>query len=152
MQLTLHTDYGLRVLVYLAQHQENLSTITEIADFYKISRNHLVKVVHHLSTGGFIHTTRGKNGGMKLARPPGVISIGEVVRHMEPNFDIVECFNVDNPACVLIPACALKSALHKATNEFMRVLDDFTLAEALKDGTNKIAFFPAAGLLENNLT
>ncbi|MDO9372430.1 MAG: Rrf2 family transcriptional regulator, partial [Gammaproteobacteria bacterium] len=68
MQLTLHTDYALRVLIYLRLKGDSLVTISEIADFYQISRNHLVKVVHHLANHGFIHTTRGKHGGMRLAR------------------------------------------------------------------------------------
>lgn len=75
MQLTLHTDFALRVLIYLAQKKDGLTTITEIADFYHISRNHLVKVVHHLSTENFIQTTRGKHGGMRLARAPEMISV-----------------------------------------------------------------------------
>lgn len=152
MQLTLHTDYGLRVLVYLAQKPGELSTITEIADFYQISRNHLVKVVHHLSIAGFILTTRGKNGGMKLSRSPELISIGEVVRHMEPNFDIVECFNADNPACAVASVCALKFALYKATNEFLGVLDRFTLADALKTDMRTKEFFPVADFLEKTPT
>lgn len=149
MQLTLHTDYGLRVLVYLTQRQDELATITEIADFYQISRNHLVKVVHHLSTAGFIQTTRGKNGGMKLARSPEMITIGEVARKMEPNFDIVECFNEENPTCAVTSVCALKFALQRASTEFLGVLDRFTLADAVKPGTQEQHFF-SLNLLEKN--
>lgn len=148
MQLTLHTDYALRVLVYLTQTGEDLATISEIADFYQISRNHLVKVVHHLSSAGFIHTTRGKNGGMKLARSPELISIGDVVRRMEPNFDIVECFNADNPACVVTSVCALKSVLYKASNEFLGILDRFSLADAISPGDQTEQIFPLKSLLE----
>ena len=114
MQLTLHTDYALRVLMFLTQKREGLATISEIADFYQISRNHLVKVVHHLASTGFIQTTRGKHGGMKLAREPRLISIGDVVRQMEPNFDIVECFNGVSPDCTASPVCNLKSVLQQA--------------------------------------
>lgn len=148
MQLTLHTDYALRVLIYLTQKRDDLATITEIADFYQISRNHLVKVVHHLSSAGFIQTTRGKHGGMKLARSPELISIGDVVRRMEPNFDIVECFNADNPACVVLSVCALKTALYQASNEFLGVLDHFTLADAIEPGKRTEQLFPVESLLE----
>ncbi|WP_455198881.1 Rrf2 family transcriptional regulator [Kaarinaea lacus] len=150
MQLTLHTDYALRVLIYLTQRREDLATISEIADFYHVSRNHLVKVVHHLSGAGFIQTTRGKNGGMKLARAPELISIGDVVRRMEPNFDIVECFNVDNPDCVVSPVCSLKSALYKAGNEFLGVLDSFTLADAMEQGERTKQLFPLKKLTEES--
>lgn len=150
MQLTLHTDYALRVLIFLTQKREgNLATITEIADFYQISRNHLVKVVHHLAGEGFIKTTRGKNGGMKLAREPKLIAIGDVVRRMEPNFDIVECFDTSNPSCVVSPACALKSALYQAGNEFLGVLDRFTLADALERSEEATQIFPLEQLLNH---
>ena len=111
------------------------------------TRNHLVKIVHHLSNAGFIQTTRGKNGGMKLARSPELISIGDVVRRMEPNFDIVECFNAENPACVVSSVCALKSALYQAGNEFLGVLDRFTLADAMEQGEQTDQLFPVEKLL-----
>lgn len=131
MQLTLHTDYALRVLLYLAQKKGEMATISEIAEFYQISRNHLVKVVHHLASDNFIHTTRGKHGGMRLARAPELISVGEVVRRMEPNFDIVECFSSSNQSCVVSPVCALKEVLYRAGNEFLALLDQFTVADAV---------------------
>lgn len=139
MQLTLHTDYALRVLLYLSQKGQDLATITEIADFYGISRNHLVKVVHHLSGKGFIHTTRGKNGGMALAREPAQISIGEVVRRLEPNFNLVECFDASNPSCTVLGVCNLKGLLHKATKEFLATLDKYTLADALSTERKKLS-------------
>lgn len=132
MQLTLHTDFALRVLIYLAQKKDGLCTISEIAKFYNISRNHLVKVVHHLSTENFIQTTRGKHGGMRLARAPEMISVGEVVRRMEPNFDIVECFSAHNQPCAVISVCALKEVLYQAGNEFLGVLDKYSIADAIK--------------------
>lgn len=99
MQLTLYTDYSLRVLLYLGIHKNEKATINEIADYFKISRNHLVKVVHNLAVCGYIHTVRGKGGGMSLARPAEEINIGDVVRHTEPNFHVVECFNPQTTHC-----------------------------------------------------
>lgn len=142
MQLTLHTDYSLRVLIYLAEKGAEQATISEIAEFYHISRNHLVKVVHHLSTKGFIHTTRGKHGGMVLARAPELISIADVVQKMEPNFDIVECFNSNNPDCTIAPVCLLKSALYQANKAFLAVLDNYTLADAVKRESTTESVFP----------
>jgi Rrf2 family nitric oxide-sensitive transcriptional repressor len=132
MQLTQYTDYSLRVLIYLSQKKHGeLATITEIADFYAISRNHLVKVVHNLAIYGFIQTTRGKNGGMCLARPANEINMGAVVRQTEPNFDIAECFNKENNSCVITPICALKSILGEARTNFIQTLDRYTVADAL---------------------
>jgi Rrf2 family transcriptional regulator, nitric oxide-sensitive transcriptional repressor len=143
MQLTQYTDYSLRVLIYLSQKQEGeLATITEIADFYGISRNHLVKVVHNLAIYGYIQTTRGKHGGMCLARPAGEIGIGDVVRHTEPNLDIAECFNKENNSCVISNVCTLKSILGDARTNFMQTLDRHTIADTLsmqKSWTKKIS-------------
>ncbi len=133
MQLTLYTDYSLRVLVYLGLKGEQLSTISEIADHYGISRNHLVKVVHNLAGHGFIRTSRGKGGGMRLARRAEDINIGDVVRHTEGNFNLVECFDVAGSGCPITPICKLKGALHKATRRFMEVLDGYTLADVLEN-------------------
>ena len=87
MQLTHYTDYSLRVLIYLSLKKQRAATISEIANYYKISRNHLVKIVHNLANLGYIVTTRGKGGGMHLAYPANEINIGEVVRNVEPHFD-----------------------------------------------------------------
>lgn len=133
MQLTLYTDYSLRVLLYLGLVPERTATITEIADAYRISRNHLVKVVHNLSINGFIVTTRGRGGGIALSRPPEEIVIGDVVRHTEVNFNLVECFDRERNNCPIAPACILKDALVEAQRAFLAVLDRQTLADVLQN-------------------
>ncbi|HEC18018.1 MAG TPA: Rrf2 family transcriptional regulator [Gammaproteobacteria bacterium] len=152
MQLTLHTDYALRVLIYLAQKGDALATISEIADFYQISRNHLVKVVHHLAQENFVRTTRGKHGGMRLARNPNLIAIGDVVRRMEPNFDIVECFNNNNQPCTVTPVCTLKAVLHRASNEFLSLLDQYTVADAVEKNETAEQIFAVSQLLDSRAT
>lgn len=137
MQLTQYTDYSLRVLIYLSLIEaDELGTIGDIAGFYGISRNHLVKVVHNLATHGIILTVRGKHGGMRLARPSSRISIGEVVRLTESNFDIAECFNKANNNCVITPVCALKSILGEARSLFLQELDRHTIADAVTKKTS----------------
>jgi len=152
MQLTLHTDYALRVLIYLAQKDDELATISEVTDFYGISRNHLVKVVHHLAQEDFIHTTRGKHGGMRLARAAELIPIGQVVRRMEPSFDLVECFNNDNQPCTVIPVCALKGVLRRAVSEFLALLDQFTVADAVVQNQTTEQIFAVSQLLDTGDT
>lgn len=132
MQLTVHTDFALRVLIYLTIRPDKMVTIDEITEFYEISRNHLVKVVHNLSSKGFISTSRGKHGGMQLSRPPEEIFIGDVVRQIEANFDIVECFNPASKKCSVAPICNLKSVLQDANENFLSYLDQYSLAEAIK--------------------
>ncbi len=131
MQLTQYTDYSLRVLIYLARKTEGLATVSEIADYHDISRNHLVKVIHNLATKGFILTTRGRNGGMVLSRPPAKIILGDVIRNTEPNFDIAECFNNVNNCCVITPNCGLKSIFREAQMGFITAMDKYTLADAM---------------------
>lgn len=131
MQLTQFTDFSLRTLIYLARMAEpGQATINEIAEYHKISRNHLVKVVNNLANEGFILTTRGKGGGLKLARPPHTIGLGEVVRLTEPNMNLVECFDMKSNQCCIARGCFLKSALYESRQAFMMVLDKYTLADA----------------------
>ncbi len=131
MHLTLHTDYSLRVLMYVGAPRAGLASIGEISSAYGISRHHLVKVVANLAQLGYVQTLRGRDGGLRLARPPEEIGIGEVVRRIEP-LDLVECFDADRNACPIAGACALKGALAKATEGFLSVLDGFTLADLLR--------------------
>lgn len=139
MHLTRYTDYSLRVLIYLGTRQDKLATISEIAAYHDISRNHLMKVVHQLGAHGYIDTLRGKGGGIKLARKPERIVVGDVVRSMEENMDIVACFQPDFSACILAPGCRLKSAMDEALHSFLATLDLYTLADLIgeqKPGEN----------------
>ena len=133
MQLTLYTDYSIRVLLYLAAKPESQSTITEIAESFGISRNHLVKVVHNLALKNFIRTTRGKKGGMVLERSPDSISIGQLVRQTEPDFRIVECMGDVRSDCPIEEVCGLKGVLTAARDAFLKTLDQFTLADITRN-------------------
>lgn len=135
MQLTQFTDYSLRVLIYLARKPETgLATVPEIAAYHGVSRNHLVKVVNNLANQGFILTTRGKGGGMQLARPAHTIGVGEVVRLTEPHMNLVECFDLKTNACSIARGCFLTGILYEARRAFMSTLDKYTLAEAAQVG------------------
>ncbi|KKB37102.1 RrF2 family transcriptional regulator [Bacillus thermotolerans] len=130
MRLTLYTDYSLRVLIYLAaKRQGELSTIKEIAEAYQISKNHLMKVIHELGKLGIIETIRGRNGGIRLAKPPEEINIGKVVRQTEDDFHLVECFNLDTNKCVIAPECGLRHVLFQALQAYLKVLDQYTLKD-----------------------
>lgn len=133
MQLTLHTDYALRVLIYLTLHPERLVTIDELAGYFNISKNHLVKIVHKLGLMGYLQTLRGKGGGMRLARPAKDINIGEVVRMIEGRFYIAECFDPQKQGqCAVQPMCGLTLLFTQAVQQFMHVLDEATLAQMVK--------------------
>lgn len=139
MRLTLHTDYSLRVLIHLAVSERGRSSITEIAQAYEISRNHLMKVVHELGRGGFINTTRGRGGGFALARPADQILIGDVVRFSETDLKLIDC-----TACLIKGCCGLVSVLDEARRAFVGVLDRYTIADvAANKDQLRVALFPA---------
>lgn len=147
MQLTYYTDYSLRVLMYLAVNRHRMVNISEIAERYGISRNHLVKVVHNLARGGFIKSYRGKGGGIELACDPAKINIGEVVRYTEGPPKPVECFDLERNRCVITNACGLAEAIGEACDNFFATLDRYTLADLLKRRTRLAKILsPAPGL------
>jgi Rrf2 family nitric oxide-sensitive transcriptional repressor len=131
MRLSIFSDYNLRVLMYLGVQPDRLATIAEIAAAHEISENHLMKVVHQLGRSGYIETVRGKGGGMRLAKAPKEIVLGDVIRHSEGDMAMAECF-AENSACRIQPACRLKSILDEALSAMFLVLDDYTLADLLE--------------------
>ncbi len=130
MNITQHTDYALRLLIYLGACPERRVTVKEVAERFEISRSHLMKIVNQLVTDGFVDGARGKGGGLRLNRAPEDIGVGEVVRRMEPGFDLVECFGSQS-RCLLNSGCRLKGALHHALEAFLASLDAVTLAELI---------------------
>lgn len=129
MRLTTFTDFSLRVLIFVALKGEARATITEIADAYAISRNHLMKVVHGLSQAGFLRTLKGRSGGIALARPAGEIRVGDVVLAMEDGFALVECFDRAHNRCAITGSCVLKHTLNDALAAFVETLNRRTLAD-----------------------
>ncbi|MFJ3055439.1 Rrf2 family transcriptional regulator [Herbaspirillum sp. NPDC087042] len=135
MKLTSFTDYSLRVLIYLAAQPERRATIAEIARIFDISESHLMKVVHFLAQQGWLMTVRGKGGGMSLGMPPVEIGIGQVVRATEGPAVPAECFGTQADTCVITDACRLKAVLRKAAEAFYAVLDEYTLADLVRNRT-----------------
>ncbi|MGL5949228.1 MAG: Rrf2 family transcriptional regulator [Aeromonas sp.] len=131
MQLTRFTDYALRTLTFLAlQQKDRLSTISEVAQIFAISRNHVVKIVHQLGLRGYIETVRGKHGGIRLARAPEAINLRDVVMDMENVLCAVDCKREN---CRLSGGCRIQGILRRAMNAFLEVLAEFTLADVARD-------------------
>lgn len=135
MRMTSHTDYAMRMLVYVAMRPDGTSTVGEVADAYGLSRNHLVKVAQTLRDFGAVETLRGRAGGIRLARPPEQINIGALVRTIEEDFSIVECLQTNGGCCVISPACLLKGMLSEALGAYLAVLDKYTLADIVRNRT-----------------
>lgn len=130
MRLARMTDYAIRLLMYVAQRPERLCTIAEVAAAYDISQTHLMKITNQLALGGWLETTRGKGGGIRLAKPASAIRLGDVVRTMEPDFFIVECFSSGH-SCMLHGSCDLTGVMDGALRSFMTHLDEYTLGDVL---------------------
>jgi Rrf2 family nitric oxide-sensitive transcriptional repressor len=134
MQLSTHTDYSLRLLIYLAMtpNENQQHTVQDASRRYHISNHHLAKVAQKLVQLGYIYGHRGRGGGLKLAKPPEDIRLGQLIRETE-NLQLLECFSMD-PVCPIEPVCKLKHLLAKAQLAFLTILDDYTLSDLV---TNK---------------
>lgn len=129
MRLTLHTDYALRVVIYLASlGSGERATTPGLAKKFHISANHLHKVVRTLGQLGLIHSTAGRNGGITLSQPAEAVRLGWLVKALEGYGQLVDC--TVGP-CPLTPACGLKRMLYDAELAFFDALDRHTLADAV---------------------
>lgn len=129
MKLNTFTDYGLRILMYLAARPAHLASVKEIADHFGISRNHLVKVAQRLSQLGYVSASRGKGGGMRLADSALEARLGDLVGQLEPDMDLVECFDAQTNTCRIIAGCHLKHILYDARKAFIAQLNHQTLGQ-----------------------
>ncbi|MEJ8852594.1 Rrf2 family transcriptional regulator [Variovorax rhizosphaerae] len=140
MRLTLFTDYSLRVLLVLATRTESLVTIADLSKAFDISYAHLMKVTHMLGKSGWVETVRGRNGGMRLSMHPSKLKLGSIVRHLETDFALVECFGEDN-RCVLTGGCELAAVLARAMQAFLDELDRYSLAD-IANGSPALMVLP----------
>lgn len=131
MRLAEYTDYTLRVLMYCAADPTRLVTIAELADRHGVSKNHLMKIVNDLARQGLVQTTRGRGGGLRLLKQPEDIRIGDVVRHCETDFRLVECFDSRTNTCELTPSCRLKGVFETALHAYFQALDRVTLTDII---------------------
>lgn len=131
MHLTTFSDYTMRVMMYLGLQHGQLVTISDIAQAYKISENHLMKVVHHLAQHGYIETVRGKGGGLRLVREPDTVNIGEMIRASEGDTSLLPCMDA-NGTCCIQPSCKLMGILREAQVALFAVLDKYTLTDLLR--------------------
>ena len=129
MRLTKQTNYAVRILMYCAANDTRLSRIPEIAEAYGVSELFLFKILQPLVEAGLVETVRGRNGGVRLAKPAEAISLFDVVRVTEDSFAMAECFENDAAECPLVDSCALNSALREALNAFFAVLSRYTIAD-----------------------
>lgn len=129
MRLTKQTNYAIRMLMYCAANEGELSRVPEIAKAYSVSELFLFKILHPLVEAGLMQTVRGRNGGVKLAKPADQISVADVIKVTEENFAMAECFENDAIECPLVNSCGLNATLRKALNAFFDVLKATSIAD-----------------------
>ena len=135
LRLNKQSNYALRIMMYCAANPEANSRIPEIAAAYGLSELFLFKILQPLVAAKLVQTTRGRAGGVSLAKPPDRISVLEVVRVSEPDFVMADCFRDDYEECPLIDHCKLTNVLREALNAFFSVLASFTIADLVDDRT-----------------
>lgn len=132
MRLTRQTNYAIRILMYCAANDGRLSRIPEVASAYSVSELFLFKILQPLVEAKLVETVRGRNGGVRLARPAEDITLFDVVRVTEENFAMADCFDNDEAECPLVDHCALNSALREALNAFFAVLARHSIADLVQ--------------------
>lgn len=137
MQLSLFSDYSLRVLMFAALKEDTFQ-IEEVTAAYGISRHHVAKVVHSLSKLQYLETRRGRGGGIALAQPAGEIRLGGLLRETEKHSAFVECFDAATNTCMLDGSCKLKGLLAHALNSFYLALDQHTLTDLINGSHRKL--------------
>jgi len=136
MRLTKQTNYAVRILMYCAANSDALSRIPEIASAYNLSEAFLFKILKPIADNGFVESVRGRNGGIRLAKPADEIFLLEIVRLTEDNFSMADCFDNAITSCPLVDACTLNSVWSEALAAFFSVLEGYTIADLIKPSPN----------------
>lgn len=151
MRMTLHTDYALRMLIFLAVRNGRPCTVSDVASAYGLSRNHLIKVAQGLSELGLVETLRGRAGGIRLARLPEEINVGFVVRAMEDDKAMVECLKTDGGACTITPSCRLTGIVREALAAYLCVFDKYLLCDLVRNRQALASLLGMAGPPEDGM-
>lgn len=136
MRLTRQTNYAIRILMYCCASGEQLDRVSDIARAYSVSELFLFKILQPLVAAGLVETVRGRNGGIRLARPASEISLMDVVIATEESFSMAECFDSQTSDCPLIESCSLNSALREALNAFFAVLARHSIEDIVRAKPN----------------
>jgi Rrf2 family nitric oxide-sensitive transcriptional repressor len=130
MRLSQASDFALRILMATGQ-SDDPQTVDKLSKQLGLAKSHVMKIVAHLAKGGYLETTRGRGGGIRLAKAPATIRLGDVVRLIEPDLGVVACLKPEPTVCAFLPRCALKGAMAQASEAFLASLNTETLASIL---------------------
>lgn len=144
MRLTTRTNLAMRTLMFCAVNPDKIVRKHEVAEACNASENHLAQVIHLLAQKGYLHTQRGRSGGLSLGRRAEDIRVGEVFRSFEAVLPLMECFSETENHCPLTGACRLKCALAEALDAFYAKLDGISIADLVVGNTELNALLKVA--------
>ncbi|GAA0778957.1 Rrf2 family transcriptional regulator [Roseibium denhamense] len=132
MRISQASDFALRILMATGQARAP-QTVDKLTKQLGLAKSHVMKIVAELAKGGYLETTRGRGGGIRLATAPDKIALGEVVRLIEPDLGVVACLKAEPAGCAFLPRCALKGAMARAAESFLESLNSQTLEDILAE-------------------
>ena len=138
MHLSKYCDYALRALMYLSVRPSQVTAADEIAKAFGISTNHVVKSLQGLAKANYVQSISGRGGGYVFDQVPASIRVGEIVKQLEPNLHMAECFAPEKNTCPLTPGCGLEQALANACHTFIDTLNQYTLEDLTTSQTAKL--------------
>ncbi len=140
MRLNAQTDFSLRIMMYLAAKGGSSVTIPEVAAKLQLSKDHTMRIAAKLVAKGLVASTRGRSGGLALAREANSITVEEIIRAIEPDFALVHCFQAPpKQNCSIEPACLLKGVLSSALSAFFTELRAVSLADLTESNQAPLA-------------
>ena len=127
MRITYKGDYALKALLDLALHyDQGLSTIHDIAKRINAPVKFLEQVLLELKNGGFVESRRGKIGGYLLAKKPGQITLGEVVRFIDGPIEPIASVEKGYTGCTDVYKCVFRGIWSDVGKAASEVVDNIT--------------------------
>jgi len=135
MRLTTRSRYGTRLILDLALYgRKGPVRLSEISKRQGISLKYLEKLIRSVKKAGLVESIRGPYGGYKLAKPPGEISVGEIVRIMEGGTAITDCAAEKESVCGVCTragACLLRHVWMETSRAMFEALDKFLIEDLI---------------------
>ena len=134
MILSQTSVYALRALLHLAEADAGTPLrVDDIAQELEVPRNYLSKILHALTRGDILDSTRGPGGGFRLARAPDDLMLAEIVGHFDHLPDKVECL-LGRTECSDVDPCAAHERWKSVSREVMRFFRGTSLADLSRGG------------------
>ena len=128
LRVTRLTDYATVVLTVLAAEPETVLSAAELAERAGLEAPTVSKVLKPLAQAGLVEGFRGAHGGYRLTRPPGEISLLEIVEAMEGPIAMTEC-SLDEHVCGIASQCGVRANWRRINDVVAAALSDVSLAQ-----------------------